>query len=741
MDEKEIHLRDYIRVINKRKSTVLTFLVITFTVVVIATYTATPLYEATTKVMVERNVASPLASGYGYIPYDPEFLETQYQVIKSGGVAEKVVKLLDPEKVYPVFFREKDKQSFLSPVVTWMKDLYQGVKEAIGLEALFSSSANGGDGEFSPEMNLPLTKAQELALAIKDSISVAPVPNSRVVEISFMSESPGLAMKIVNSVAQAYINELLDMRMAVSGYSIKWMTKKADEQKEKLQRSEDALQRYQRQHDIVTIQDKVTILPERLSELSSRLTVSEAERKQLNDVYNQTVSFQGSALETIPAISTNTAVDAINKQILQAEQNISELSKKFGAKHPGMIQAIDELKGLKAKKTEEIQKAVQTIKNRYLLAKSNEDNLRGLLEQTKAEAANLSEKHIQLGILKREVDANRNLYDSLVSKLKEKGVTEESHVVDVWVIEEAGLPENPAKPNKKRNILLALVLGLFGGVGLAFFLEYLDNTVKSPEDIEERFDVPVIGVIAVVKDQKETIVDSVIKSSASMLSESFKSLRTSIFLSSAEKHPKTLLVTSMAPGEGKSSICACLAASVARTGKKTLLIDADMRRPVQHNNFILENASGLSSFLAGVTTTDVLQKGSVDVDHLDIVTSGPVPPNPSELLSSERMGKMIRELSEVYDMIIIDSPPIVSVSDPLILSKHVQGVILVTWAGKTTYDAVHKGLKLFKEMSTPLIGLVLNRFDARKSGYHYGYGGYGYGDYYYSSPETGADKK
>lgn len=735
MEEKEIHLRDYLRIIGKRKSTVLTFLIITFTVVVIATYTATPMYEATTKVMVERNASSPLTNSYGYIPYDPEFLETQYQIIKSAGVAKKVVNLLDPEKMYPVFFSNKgENNSFLTPVVLWIKDRYSAFKETIGIENMLSSSGNASEDDFFREPNAPMTKAEEIASFIKNAISVAPVKNSRVVEISYMSENPVLAMKIANSVAQAYINELLDMRMEVSGYSIKWMTKKADEQKEKLESSENALQRYQRQHGIVTIEDKVTVIPERLSELSSRLTTSEAERKQLNDVYNQIISLQGGALETIPAIAANAAVDSINKQILQAEQNISELSKKFGAKHPTMIAAIDELRGLKGKKAEEIHKAVQTIKNRYLLAKSNEDNLRGLLEQTKSEAANLSEKHIQLGILKREVEANRNLYDALVGKLKEKGITEENQTVDVWVIEEAELPKIPAKPNKKRNILLSLILGLFGGIGLAFFLEYLDNTVKSPEDIEERFDIPVIGTISFLKDQKETIVGNVLKSSASLLSESFKTLRTSIFLSSAEKPPKTLLVTSMSPGEGKSSICACLAASVATTGKKTLLIDADMRRPVQHKNFGLETVSGLSSFLAGVTTEDMVQKGPVA--NLDIIASGPVPPNPSELLSSERMGKMIKELSDVYDMILIDSPPVLSVSDPLIISRNVQSVIIVTWAGSTTYDVLNKGLKLFREISAHLVGVVLNRFDAKKSGYYYGYG-----DYYYSSTKSDEDEK
>lgn len=724
MEEKEIHLRDYLRVVNKRKNTVLTFFTITFVVVVIATFTTTPLYLASTRVMVEKNTSSALDGMYSYTPYDPEFLETQYQIIKSASVAKKVVESFDVEKVYTTFFPEDTSESsFYKSSMAWIKDNYASLKQMIGIDRLTPES------EIPGETPVPLTKAEQLELFIQSGIKVEPVQNSRVVEISFMSDNPALAMKVSNSIARAYIDELLDMRMETSNYSIRWMTKKAEIQRTKLEETERELTKYQKDNAIITIEDRMTVLPERLSELSRRLTAAETEKKEMGAIYRQIESINKAHLETIPAIAENLAIDSIKKQIIASEQKISELSKKYGRKHPVMISANDELRGLQQKKTREIQKAVQTIQNQYQLAASNEKNLRALLNETKSDTTNLNEKYIQLKILKREVETNRFLYDALVKKMKEKGITEENQTVNVWVLDKATLPKFPASPRKKRNLALAIVLGLFGGVGLAFFFEYLDNTVKSPEDIEDRFDIPVIGTIGLFKDKHETLVQNILSKSKSPLSENFKSLRTSVFLSSADTPPRTLLVTSMSPGEGKSSISACLAAAIAETGKKTLLIDADMRRPVQHTNFAIENTSGLSSFLAGVSSKDLINKDIAE--NLDLICSGPIPPNPSELLSADRTEKMIHRLSETYDMIIIDSPPLINVTDALILSQRVDGIIIVAHAGSTTYEMINKGLKLLTDNSAPVAGMVINRFDAKKSGYYYGYG-----DYYYSSTDV-----
>ncbi len=732
-DEKEIHLRDYLRIINKRKGTIITFFLLTLIVVIIATFTETPLYKATTDVMIERNTSDSLTSNYRYTPYDPEFLETQHQLIQSAAVVEKVVQSLNPDKIYDTFLHEKKKKvSYIHSFSSWLYNIYLSFKEMVGIKKIVSSSTGLVSKTILPEKAVPLTKAQILENIIKAGISVEPVANSRVVRIGFVSDNPALAMKVANSVAKAYIEELVDMQMEVSQYSIEWMSKKAASQRKKLEASEQALYNYKKKHAIVTVENRLTILPQRLSELSQSLTKAETKRKELFAVYNQVKNIKRKKdLETIPAIVANPSVDSINKKILIADQKISELSKKYGYKHPKMITAVNELRTLKKKKYKVLQDAVQTIKNQYQLAVANEKSLKDLLGQTKFQAEKLEEKSIQLGMLKRKVDTNRYLYEALIKKIKEKGITEKSQTVNVWVIEKAQLPRFPAKPKKMRNILLGIILGLFGGTGCAFFLEYLDNTIKTPEDVEEKFNIPVLCTIDLFKDRGKdkntTIVDNVLNNSSSLIAESFKGLRTSVFLSVPKNPPKSLLITSMIPGEGKSSVAACLAASVAQAGKRTLLIDADMRRSTQHRKFNLENNAGLSSMLAGVSKKEESIHLNV-FDNFDLVTSGPIPPNPSELLSSAVMENMLEEFSASYDMIIIDSPPLASVTDPLILSQNVDGVIIVAWSGKTTNEILKKGIKQLAEVHAPITGVVLNRFSAKKSGYYYNYG-----DYYYSS--------
>lgn len=727
MVEKEIHLKDYLTIVKKRKATIATFFILTFLVVVIFTFTATPLYRAATKVMIEKNTSDSLTNAYRYTPYDPEFLETQYQLIKSASVLEKVVKRLDPEKIHALVFKDVSDTSYLSRIGSWTKEQIERLTAAAGLETLFSSDP-AQDQEALLEVAIPPTKAQQIEEYIKTVIRAEPISNSRVVEISFTSDNPVLAARVVNSVAQAYIDELVEMQMEVSGYSIGWMKKKAEIQREKLEESEKDLHAYKREHDIITIEDRLAVLPERLSDLSKNLTIAETRRKEISAAYSQIQNIRKDQLETIPLIVENTSVGSINQAILAAERKISELSKKYGPKHPRMITANNELSSLKEKKTLELEKAVQTIRNEYQLAQSNERDLKELLEQTKFQAEKLGEKSIQLGILKRKVETNRFLYEALMKKMKEQGITEQSQSVNVWVIEKAEIPEWPASPRKKRNLLLGVVLGLFGGIGLAFFLEYLDNTVKTPEDVEEKFNIPVIASIDLFKGKNQTIVQNVQTDSASLIAENFKGLRTSVLLSSADKPPKSLLLTSMTPEEGKSSVCSCLALTMAQAGKKVLIIDADMRRPTQHKNFELDNKTGLSSYLAGMITdkSEILITGIRE--NLDIIPSGPIPPNPSELLGSEKARAMLDEWQAVYDMVLIDTPPIVSVTDPVILSKRVDGVIIVTWAGKTTCEILGKGLKQLHDVAAPVTGIVLNRFNAKKSGYYYNYG-----DYYYSS--------
>ena len=473
MNEKEIHLRDYLRIISKRKGSILTFFILTLLIVVIATFTATPLYFAGTKIMIERNTTAALTSSYRYTPHDPEFIETHNQLIMSTAVVGKAVNSLNPEKIYDTFFAKKvEKKSYFDSISGWIKNQYISFKEMVGIGKLVPDSSDTHIVEklIPDKSDIPLAKAQILEKIIKNNISVSPVQSSRILQIGYMSDSPVVAAQVVNAVAQAYIDELIDMQMQVSGYSIGWMQKKAEIQRTNLEESEKELYEYKKKHDIVLVEDKNTILPERLSDLSRQLTISETKRKELFAVYSQIKNVKQGQLETIQAIVENPTIESTNRQIQIINQKISELSKKYGPKHPRMTTAKNELKTLKNAKYQDLKKVVQTIKNEYLLALSNERDLEDLLAQTRFEAARFGEKSIQLGILQRKVDTNRYLYDALIKKMKESGITERSQAVNVWVIEKAQLPKDPSKPRKKRNILLGIILGLFGGLGLAFFL-------------------------------------------------------------------------------------------------------------------------------------------------------------------------------------------------------------------------------------------------------------------------------
>jgi capsular exopolysaccharide synthesis family protein len=293
----------------------------------------------------------------------------------------------------------------------------------------------------------------------------------------------------------------------------------------------------------------------------------------------------------------------------------------------------------------------------------------------------------------------------------------------------AQTPKAPIRPKPMRNILLGLILGLFGGVGCAFFVEYLDNTIKDPEEAERRFGVSVIGGIELLKKGKNPDLEAR-QEPASSFAESYKSLRTNVLLSSAEQPPKRLMITSMSPKEGKTTTALNLARALAQTERKVLLVDADLRRPRLHKAFQLENSTGLSSFLSGTTQEVTIQP--TDEVGLSVLNSGPVPPNPSELLGSKRFSDLLEQLEPQFDILIIDSPPILSATDSLLISKLSEGVIVVCLTAQTTYDRLQHGLKSLMEINSNVLGLVLNAMDMKKSNY---YSYYGYYQYYTAEKE------
>ena len=709
VQDEEIHLRDYLRVIGKRRGLVATFFIVTFVVVLIGTFAATPMYNGTAKVMIEKVEASNLTNRY-YYPngVDPEFYETQFQLIKSNGVARRVVAKLGLEENWEAYMGQED-EGWIS--MAWLQRLKSTIDSALSGEGKARVATVPG----LPEVE-ELTRAEILARQVAAGIEVAPVKESHIVNIGFNSPNPQVSALVANTVAAAYIEEILEMKMDSTRRTLEWMSRKAEEEQSKLEKAEKTLQEYMKANDIVTLEDRVAVTPQKLSELGTQLIQAESRRKELEAMYSK-ITRDMEAAETVPAIGDDATMRTLRSQILQAEQKIREMSSKFGVKHPVMINAMGDLEVLTKKKEQEINRIIQTVKNDYELASIRENDLRAQMERTKNEAVNLNDKFMQYGIFKRDIETNRQLYDALLVKMKEQSITEETNPVNLWMVEKAAVPDAPSSPRKKVNLLLGLVVGLFGGIGLAFFVEYLDDSIKTPEETEVILGAPVLGVVSDYRNKEHAIETIVRDEPNSFFSEAFKSLRTAVLLSSAKQPPKLILVTSSLPGEGKTTTSVNLALSMVQSGKRVLLIDGDMRKPRIHQVLELDNSKGLSTFLAGASRSDSMQKGPLP--NLVVITAGPIPPNPSELLTAERLPELLDTLRSKFDFIICDSPPLLSVTDALILSRMFDGTMVVARSHRTTFRMAAKALKSLADIQSPVLGLFINGLKLKKADYYY----------------------
>lgn len=561
---------------------------------------------------------------------------------------------------------------------------------------------------------------------LRENLTVQPIANSRITAISFLSANPEFSALVANTYANAYLEETLNIKMEATRRNLAWMTKKAEAEQEKLEKRETELQSYMKDNDLVALEDRVAIVPQKLAQLGRELVTAEARRKELSLLYNRVnrVSNNLDAAETVLSINEGGTLQVLRAQILQSEQNIMEMSSKYGSKHPTMIKAIGDLNILKDKRRQEIKRLIQKVRDQFELARDNEYSLRMQLETAKAEAMTVNEKFVQYSTLKREIDTNRQLYDRLLAKIKDHNITGETQPVNLWIVEEARVPSRPAKPWVSVNIILGLAVGLFGALLGAFLIDYMDNTVKSPDDIEDILGVALLGVVPQVKKKDGEIAGIVTNDPNSNVTESYSHLRTSLQLSSADHPPRSILVTSSLANEGKTTTSINLALSIAKAESRVLLMDADLRNPHIHKFFKLKNQVGLSSYLAGKTDDYFLQKGPVP--RLSIITSGPIPPNPAELIGSQRFKSLMGRLLNSYDYIICDSPPVLSVTDPRVLSQLFDGVLLISRAAQTPCPIIEKGVRHLNDVNAQILGLVLNGLDTSQDpeyypGYYYGY--------------------
>jgi len=734
-EEQEIHLRDYLRVLGLHRWTIIAVFILITVGVTLYSLTATPIYQSSTTLIIEPKVPKALSMEDVLMSdiSSQEYYQSQYEIIKSRPVAKRVINKLDLRQSEEFFPQEGDK-GMLASWKESLTDTVNGWKESV-MTLLH--------GEQAPHQQANATQStmQNLQERFRERLSVDPVRNSQLVHVRFQAQDPQLAAKITDAVAKSYIRFDLDNKIESAEETTHWLAQRLDEAQSRVEAAERELQKFKEEQGIVTSfsgeSEKLTA--QTLSELNKQLSEAKARRVEAEARYEQARA-QGSdpaKLDTIPELLKNPTIASIRQQEVEISAELAELAETYGSRHPKVVSLKAKLSNLRSKKRSEIQKVINSLQSEYEVALARERSLRQSLEEIKNEAQQLNRKSVEYGVLKRKAESARNMYETLLKRFKETSLSTNVKTGNIRVVESATIPDNPIKPNKKRNVLLAMVLGLMLGVGLAFFLEYLDNTVKTPDDIK-RFKLPFLAAVPLVQfDSKQQHPELVAEHAPqSAASESYRSLRTNILFSSAEHEPQAILVSSAGPEEGKSMTCANLGLTMAHHGSKTIMLDCYLRRPRLHHAFDLQRETGMSNALTGSSEIkDLIQP--TGIENLEIIAAGPVPPNPSELLGSKRMGHLLQALRQHYDRIIIDSPPMNAVTDASVLSRLVDGVVLVLRSERTVYKQLETALQTLRQMGAPVFGAVLNGIDIAKDKYYYYYNYY----YTYYTEDDGSNSK
>jgi len=567
-------------------------------------------------------------------------------------------------------------------------------------------------------------------------------------DVSFESTDPQLAARIVNAHIATYIEQNFRSKYEATTQASTWLADQLGELKIRVQRSEDARIAYERQNQIWTLDDKQNITTQRLSDVNRQLTDAQSERMKKESLYQFA---KAGNLDAVPEVQNNSALGDLFKKRSDTASQYADALAQYGPNFPKVQRLQSQLKEFDQTIEKEKQKILDILESDYHEAQQREALLTNALDQQKAETNQMAGKLVEYNILKREAEANKTLYEGLMTKLKETAISQGLRSSNIRVVDPAMIPSTPARPAKTRNVALAFLVGLVGGIGLALMREYLDNTVKTPDDVETLSRLPSLAVVpefagsngsgkrhGLLQGLSSNGHDKRIELVAqhlpkSQMAEAFRALRTSILLSQADHPPQVILVTSALPREGKTTAAANLAVTLAQLGDKTALLDADLRKPGIGRLLNLAGGkyAGLSSYLAGVSSLDLVTVPHPAIPNLVAIPTGPLPPNPADLLSSQKLVEAIAELRTKFKFIVIDSPPIMAATDAVILSVQADGVLLVVRSGETPKEAFTRTRDLLNSVKCRILGVVLNAVDSGAPDYYYSYRyypySYGYG--------------
>jgi succinoglycan biosynthesis transport protein ExoP len=722
--EPQFTFASFWRIVVKRFLTIISATIAVTVLTGIYTYRMAPVYRATSTVDVETDYPQLQTLSEVYRQpsgVDISFLTTQIQVLQSDSLA-------------------------------WTTLQQLGLDNGVPLNA---ETKNSGQ---SPAQ---IAGARKTALigGFKDGLTVEPLKDSHILAVSYESGDPELAATAVNKIVDNYIDANFQQRSDFTRRASGGMELQLQELKAKVEKSQQALVDYERQNLIVNVGEKGTINDERLEELNKDYTVAQTDRVQKQSVYQLAQANEGQ----VGIIVEDKVLQHLEEKCSDLKAQYADALSQYGPNFPKATRLHDQLTQMQSLIEQARKLAIAKVHNDYLAAMNREKLLGDALAKEKGDVGALNQRMIEHNILKREFEINQQLYESLLQRLKDATLSASLQVTNVHVIDPASIPSSPVRPNRRRNLAAGLLVGLIIGVTLAFIREALDSSVRTTEEAERLVNAPALAVIPSESEgerrkrlgsgrlkgpaEQNGVGLAVLQRPSSPMAESFRSLRTSVLLSTAPRPPQTLLVTSAQMGEGKTSTSTNLAMSFAQRQGPVLIIDADMRRPAVAKTLGIANEKGLSSFLTGAHSLDDVLIQFERIPNLWILPAGPRPPDPAELLSSHMMDSTLKELMKRFTQIVVDSPPLLLVTDAVVLSAIVDGVILVVSSGTTGRGALARAHRILENAGSRVLGMVLNKVDMRFDAY---YGSY-YGPYqqgYYDdvssparSPGVGRSRK
>jgi capsular exopolysaccharide synthesis family protein len=718
------HLTDYLKVLHKRRWTASTAFLLVLASVTVYTFTATPIYEARTRLLIEAENPN-VVTFKEVIDEDQakaDYYQTQYNILQSRALARKTIENLGLWE-HPLLNRAAGKGKGFSA-----SRLIGG---AVGFVTGIFSSAPAAAADTSGGEE---TEAQSRTIdALLDDLAVSPIRNSRLVDVKFRSPDAALSTRIVNALAKNYIDQNLEYKFSASKEANDWLDEQLAEQRKEVEAAEAKLQAYRERNDAISLEDRQNIVVQKLTDLNAAVTRAKTERIQKEAMYKQLRAIESNpaALDTFPAILANSFIQQQKGELAQLQQQLAQLSEKFGEKHPEIVKTRSAIQTAQMKLQVEISKVVQSVRTEYQAALAQETSMSAALGQQKSEALSMNRKGIEYSVLERDVQSSKQLYENLMQRAKETSVSSELKSSNIRVIDKAERPRDAVFPRKGLNMLLGLLSGAVLAIGLTFFFEYLDSRLKTPEEMKAHLGLPALGMVPALAPQswkgREPLIHIGVPPG---FAEAFRTIRTNVLFSSAEEGARALVITSTGPGEGKTTVASNLAIGFAQAGQRVLLIDADMRRPRVHEVFGRRQEPGLSNVMVGnaKASQSVHKTG---VPGLWLLAAGHLPPNPAELLGSQRFRDFVMSLKEHFDLILIDSPPVMAVTDAVIAAHAANGVVFVVGSEMTSRQAARAAVEHLEQGRVHFVGAILNRVDLERNSYYYSnYYRHEYGSYY-----------